>query len=357
VTFDETHMRRALDLAARGRGAVEPNPMVGAIVLDSTGVVVGEGLHEYFGGPHAEVNSLAEAGERARGGTLFVTLEPCCHYGKTPPCTKAIIEAGFRRVVVAMRDPFPKVDGGGIRELENAGIEVVVGVCEKEANDLNAPYLKLLRTGKPWVIAKWAMSLDGKIATRTGDSQWISGEESRRQVHELRARVDGILVGSGTVFADDPMLTARPPGKRTLTRIVLTRSGDLPDSCKLRSTTRETPVIVFTTPEGVQRLNCWKADGAEVIVVSGLGEALSELGKRQFTNLLVEGGARILGAFHDANEIDEVQVYLAPKLIGGDGAVSPVAGLGIGKLSDGRTWRTVSVEKIGDDMCITVRKA
>ena len=357
MTVDETQMRRALELAERGRGGVEPNPMVGAVVLDAQGGKVAEGWHEQFGGPHAEVNAFAQSGERARGGTLYVTLEPCCHFGKTPPCTKAVIAAGIRRVVVAMRDPFPKVDGGGIRELENAGIEVVVGVCEKEAIALNTPYLKLLRTGKPWVIAKWAMSLDGKIATRTGDSKWVSGEESRAHAHALRGQVDGILVGSGTVFADDPLLTARPPGRRTLTRIVLTRSGQLPEACKLRTTARETPVIVFTTAEGADRLNGWKADGAEVIAVGGIGDMLSELGNRRFTNLLVEGGAGIHGAFHDADEIDEVRVYLAPKLIGGKDAVSPVAGLGIGKLSEGSGWETVMVEQFAGDVCITSRRA
>jgi diaminohydroxyphosphoribosylaminopyrimidine deaminase/5-amino-6-(5-phosphoribosylamino)uracil reductase len=356
VTFDETQMQRALELAERGRGGVEPNPMVGAVVLDAQSGVVGEGLHESFGGPHAEVNALARIRGSAVGGTLYVTLEPCCHFGKTPPCTKAIIAARIRRVVVAMRDPFPKVDGGGIRELENAGIKVVVGVCEQEAIALNAAYLKLIRTGKPWVIAKWAMSLDGKIATRTGDSQWISGEESRKHAHELRARVDGILVGSGTVFADDPMLTARPSGKRTLARIVLTRSGKLPETCKLRSTARETPVIVFTTAEGADHLSGWKADGAEVIAINGIGEMLSELGRRCFTNLLIEGGAGILGAFSDANELDEVRVYIAPKLIGGKDAVSPMGGLGIGKLSDGGEWQTVKVEQFAGDICITARK-
>ncbi len=355
---NETHMRRALELAERGRGGVEPNPMVGAVVLDSHGKIVGEGWHEDFGGPHAEVNALAEVGDRACKGTLFVTLEPCCHYGKTPPCTKSILAAGIRRVIVAMRDPFPKVDGGGIRELENAGIEVEVGVCETEAIALNAPYLKLLRTGQPWVIAKWAMSLDGKIATRSGDSQWISGEDSRRHAHALRGRVDGILVGSGTVFADDSMLTARPPGKRILTRIVLSRSGNLPESCQLRSSARQSPVIVFTTTEVVGRLNGWKNDGAEVIALEGdfLGGVLNELGQRRFTNLLVEGGAGILGAFHDARLIDEVQIYLAPKLIGGTDSLSPVAGMGIGTLNEGADWQTVKVEHLGGDLHIVARR-
>ncbi len=206
----EPWMRHALALAARGRGFVEPNPMVGAVVLDSAGKLVGEGWHQKFGGPHAEIHALEAAGEKARGGTLVVTLEPCCHHGKTPPCTDAILKAGIRRVVAAMTDPFPKVAGGGLKLLRDAGLEVHIGLCEPEAKRLNEPYLKLLRTGRPWVHAKWAMTLDGKIATRTGDSKWISGEESRRRVHELRGKVDAIIVGRGTVIADDPLLTARP---------------------------------------------------------------------------------------------------------------------------------------------------
>src|SRR5262245_30652842 len=202
-------MRHALALAEKGRGYVEPNPMVGAVVLDSAGQFAGEGWHQKFGGPHAEVFALAAAGERARGGTLVVTLEPCCHHGKTPPCTDAVLKAGITRVVAAMSDPFPKVAGGGLAILRNAGVEVHVGLCEPQALALNAPYLKLLRTGRPWVHAKWAMSLDGKLATHTGASMWISGEESRRRVHELRGRMDAIIVGRRTV-ADDPLLTARP---------------------------------------------------------------------------------------------------------------------------------------------------
>src|SRR5688500_7305813 len=217
---DRAHMRRALALARRGWGRTAPNPMVGAVVVRD-GVVVGEGWHAEFGGDHAEVMALREAGERARGATLYVTLEPCCHHGKTPPCTKAVIAARVGRVVCAMADPFPRVAGDGIAELRSTGIAVAIGVCEAEARVLNAPYLTLLGKGRPWVIAKWAMSLDGRIATRTGDSKWISGEASRRLVHELRGRVDAVMVGSGTALADDPLLTARPPGPRTAARVVL----------------------------------------------------------------------------------------------------------------------------------------
>src|SRR5262249_11888135 len=203
----------ALHRAGRGRGGAEPNPLVGAVVVRD-GKVVGEGWHRRYGEAHAEVNALAAAGEAARGATLYVTLEPCCHHGKTPPCTDAVLRAGIARVVAAMSDPFPQVSGQGTAQLRAAGVSVEVGLGEKEARRLNAPYLKLLATGRPYVHAKWAMTLDGKIATRTGDSKWISNRASRARVHELRGRMDAILVGIGTALAGDPLLTARPPGPR-----------------------------------------------------------------------------------------------------------------------------------------------
>src|SRR5581483_10404701 len=242
MNLDAWHMARALELAELGRGYVEPNPLVGCIVVQGA-EVIGEGWHRRFGGPHAEIDALAVAGHRAKGGTLVVTLEPCCHWGKTPPCTKAVIAAGIRRVVVAQRDPFPAVSGGGIDELRAAGIEVEVGVREDEARILNAPYLKLLETGRPWIIAKWAMSLDGKLATRTGHSQWISGDKSRRVAHAMRGRVDAVLVGRGTVEADDPLLTARPVGPRVATRIVLDSRATLSSDSQLVRTVEAAPVL------------------------------------------------------------------------------------------------------------------
>lgn len=356
---DERWMRHALALAARGRGAVEPNPMVGAVVLDAAGRPVGEGWHERFGGPHAEVNAFAAAGDAARGGTLYVTLEPCCHFGKTPPCTDAVLRSGVRRVVAAMADPFPKVAGGGLTILRGAGLDVAVGVCEAEARRLNTPYLKLVHTGPPWVIAKWAMTLDGKIATRTGDSKWISGDESRRRVHELRGRVDAVIVGRGTVVADDPQLTARPPGPRTPTRVVVTASGELPERCQLRATAREVPVLVATAAECVGKLAGWAADGAEVVgVAAGDGglsvdALLAELGRRRMTNVLVEGGAGLLGAFLDAGAVDEAWAFVAPKVVGGRAAPSPVGGAGVGRIADALRAADVTVERIGDDVLIT----
>lgn len=345
----EPLMRRALELAARGRGFVEPNPMVGAVVLDRSGTVVGEGWHQRFGWPHAEVIALEVAGERARGGTLVVTLEPCCHHGKTPPCTDAILGSGVTRVVVAMDDPFPRVAGGGLAVLREGGVEARVGFCEREARRLNAPYLKLLRTGKPWVHAKWAMTLDGKLATRTGDSRWVSGEESRQRVHELRGRVDAVIVGRGTVVADDPLLTARPPGPRVAARVVVSASGELPERCRLRETACEIPVIIFTAPGNEARLAGWRAAGAEVVPVEGIPAILDDLGKRRFTNLLVEGGAELFGSFLDADLVDEFHVYVAPRIAGGVGP-SPVGGSGVGRMAQSLRVVEFTNQSSGEDV-------
>ncbi|HEX4612124.1 MAG TPA: bifunctional diaminohydroxyphosphoribosylaminopyrimidine deaminase/5-amino-6-(5-phosphoribosylamino)uracil reductase RibD [Urbifossiella sp.] len=357
----EPVMRQALALAARGRGAVEPNPMVGAVVLGPGGEVAGEGWHERFGGPHAEIHALAAAADRARGGTLVVTLEPCCHHGKTPPCTDAVLRAGVRRVVAARGDPFPKVAGGGLALLRDAGVMVEVGLCEAEAERLNAPYLKLLRTGRPWVHLKWAMTLDGKTATRTGDSQWISGPESRRRVHELRGVVDAVLVGRGTVEADDPLLTARPPGPRIPARVVLTTSGRLPDARKLRATAREGPVIVFTAAGNEGNLAGWAADGAEVVPLPtgerglSVDDVLAELGRRRMTHVLVEGGAGVHGAFLDARTVDELHVFVAPLLIGGAGAAGVTGGVGVERLATALQLDELRAETIGADLYLHAR--
>ena len=323
--------------------------MVGAVVLDSGGRLAGEGWHQKFGGPHAEVFALAAAGDRARGGTLVVTLEPCCHHGKTPPCTDAVLSAGIARVVVAMADPFPKVAGGGLAILRAAGVEVQVGVCEADAVALNAPYLKLLRTGRPWVHAKWAMTLDGKIATHIGDSKWISGEESRRRVHELRGRMDAILVGAGTVFADDPLLTARPAGARVPARIVVSASGNLPEACQLRATARDVPVIVYTA--NAAPLAGWADDGAEVVSTPNFDAVLADLGARRFTNVLIEGGAGLLGSAFDAGAIDEYHVFIAPKLVGGTGP-SSLGGVGVSRMADALALVRSTFEPSGADVYI-----
>lgn len=345
---DAQAMRRALELAARGRGLVEPNPMVGCVVVDD-GVVVGEGWHERFGETHAEVNALRSAGDSARGATLYVTLEPCCHTGKTPPCVEAILAAGVTRVVAAMRDPFPQVDGGGVAKLEAAGVDCSVGLLGEEAKRLLRPYLKLVTTGRPWVIAKWAMSLDGKIATRTGDSQWISGEASRAAVHELRGQVDAIVVGAGTLVADDPLLTARPPGARTPLRIVVADDRPLPLDRKLWSDGDGGAVLV-AVGEGYPVADAAELEGlgAEVLRLDPAG-LLDELGRRRLTNVLVEGGGKLLGRLFDERLVDEVHAYIAPKVFGGEAAPSPIAGLGVEGIGDAVGLSDVQVERLGED--------
>jgi diaminohydroxyphosphoribosylaminopyrimidine deaminase/5-amino-6-(5-phosphoribosylamino)uracil reductase len=344
---DTDWMRLALDLARRGRGFVEPNPMVGAVVVRE-GRAVGEGWHRRYGEAHAEVHALAQAGESARGATLYVTLEPCCHWGKTAPCADAVIRAEISRVAAAMADPFPKVAGGGIQQLKDAGITVDVGILEADARRLNAPYLTLLSKQRPYIHAKWAMTLDGKIATRTGHSQWISGEESRRRVHDLRGRVDAIIVGAGTVRADDPQLTARPPGPRAALRVVLSRRGDLPPRCRLLQTARDIPVLIAGSEIGEPQRQTLESFGCQVLTMD-LPHLIAELGRRRMTNLLVEGGAAMLGSFRDANAIDEVHVFIAPILMGGVQALSPVAGAGATTIGDGLRLTAWTCDRSGDD--------
>jgi diaminohydroxyphosphoribosylaminopyrimidine deaminase/5-amino-6-(5-phosphoribosylamino)uracil reductase len=355
---DEKWMQQALELAERGRGFVEPNPLVGAVIVQDE-QVVGAGWHQRYGEAHAEIVALAAAGARARGGRLYVTLEPCCHHGKTPPCTAALVEAGIVSVMAAHPDPFPAVAGKGAAELEAAGIPCTFGPGEKAARRLNAPYLKQLATGRPYVHAKWAMSLDGKIATRTGNSKWISSPASRAWVHALRGRMDAIIVGSGTARTDDPLLTARPPGPRTPLRIVLCSSAELPSTAQLVQTARETPVLVATTTaadsSAVRQLRSW---GIEVLSMeksdhpTRAAGLLDELGRRRFTNVLVEGGAGVFGSFLDASLIDEVHVFLAPMLIGGATALTPISGQGAETLAQAVALEEWHVEQLDRDLVI-----
>jgi diaminohydroxyphosphoribosylaminopyrimidine deaminase/5-amino-6-(5-phosphoribosylamino)uracil reductase len=361
---DYDHILLALELAARGEGLVEPNPMVGCVIVQEN-EVVGEGWHEQFGGPHAEVNALKAAGTAARGATLYVTLEPCCHQGKTPPCTRAIIAAGIARVVLALRDPFPQVAGGGIAELQAAGIRVDCGLGEVAARRLCAPYLKLVSRGRPWVIAKWAMTLDGRIATSSGESQWISGEEARLVVHRLRGRMDAIVVGRQTLAADDPLLTARPAGLRIPTRIVLDSQARTPLSAQVVRTASEAPTLIVASQaagdlvgmrDGVaQRAAALTAAGCEVYFAVGdspaarLADLLDELGRRRMTNVLVEGGGQLLGSLRDLDEIDEVHAFIAPKLLGQADAISPFVGQGAASLALATQLHNVRLESLGDD--------
>jgi diaminohydroxyphosphoribosylaminopyrimidine deaminase/5-amino-6-(5-phosphoribosylamino)uracil reductase len=353
---DEIWMRRAVELAERGRGHVEPNPLVGAVLVRADRIV-GEGWHERFGQAHAELNALAQAGEAARGAVLYVTLEPCCHHGKTPPCTEALIRAGIVGVKAALEDPFPQVAGQGAAQLRGAGIPIEFGLCAAEARRQNAPYLTLLTRRRPHVHAKWAMSLDGKIATRSGDSRWISCEASRRHVHEMRGRMDGILVGIGTALADNPLLTARPAGPRSACRVILDSQARLPLDSQLVRTARETPVLVATCCTDPARLDPLRSAGCEMLVLRAeagvsIADLLKELGRRRWTNLLVEGGASVLGSFLDAGAIDEVNVFVAPQLLGGTGARTPIAGVGVLQLTQALKVQEWTCKPIGADFLV-----
>ncbi len=318
---DERFMSVAIDCARRGRGAVEPNPMVGAVIVRD-GVEIARGWHRRFGGPHAERDALAaarDAGANVRGATMYVTLEPCCHYGKTPPCTDALLESGIARVVVGMLDPDERVSGRGVEILRSAGADVTVGVREGEVRELLAPYVKLRRQRRPWVICKWAQTADGLLAMPPGEGRWISGEASRRHVHELRGLCDGILVGVGTVLADDPLLTNRSGIGKQPVRVVLDSHLRTPSDCQLLRTLKESPVLIATTPaaDGAAA-GLLQTAGAEIVTLPAsptgvdLGALLDELGRRQWTHLLVEGGAGVLRSFLDGGLADELLVYVAP---------------------------------------------
>ena len=338
--------------------------MVGAVVV-ADGVAVGVGHHERFGGPHAEVAALARAGGLARGATLYVTLEPCCHFGKTPPCVDAVLQAGVARVVAAHRDPFPKVDGGGLTRLRDAGVEVTVEVLGDAARALNAPYLKRVLFGMPFVTAKWAMTLDGRTATGSGDSRWISNARSRSLVHEVRGQMDAILVGVGTALADDPELTARPPGPKTPVRVVLDSRGRLPTAGKLAQTAQVVPVWVATTERAsadhlatLAELGCeilhFDSGPAGAVPVEAL---LKELGRRGVTNLLVEGGGAVLGSFFDGGQVDAVDVFIAPKIEGGTHRHSPAQGVGFAAMADAWQLDSPKISVVDGDVRIQGRLA
>lgn len=352
-------MRRALELARRGIGLVEPNPAVGAVILDEQRRLLGEGWHGNFGGPHAEVMALRQAGEAAAGATLFVTLEPCAHHGKTPPCTQAVITAGIRRVVAAVRDPAVHGTVSGVQQLQAAGVEVDVGLCADEAAELIAPFTTLVTRKRPYVHAKWAMTLDGKLATRTGHSQWISNAPSREVVHTLRGRMDAIIVGIGTALRDDPLLTARPPGPRIAARIVLDAQARLPLDSQLIRTLDSAPVIVATSNRAdPQRRAQLVEAGAEVLSCPATGDSpaidiaalLEILGDRRMSNVLVEGGSQILGSFRDQNLIDEVHCFVAPKVVGGAQALSPMSGNGADEIPLQSSLIHPRIEILGDNV-------
>lgn len=352
--MDEIHiafMQRALDLAQRAKGRTSPNPLVGAVIVKD-GEVIGEGYHWKAGTPHAEVHALNAAGERAKGATLYTTLEPCCHWGRTPPCTEALIQAGIKQVYVAEVDPNPSVAGKGIQQLQNAGINVHVDVCRQEAEDLNEVHRKYIQTGKPFVVLKTAMSLDGKIATTSGESQWITSAASRQRGHEVRDAVDAILVGRGTVARDNPALTTRLQDKegQDPIRIVLDSHGRTSMDARIFNAESEAGVIVAVTPAAPpENVDALEKAGAEVLTVPAvLGKVcfkrlMEILGKREITSVLIEGGSEINASALAAGIVDKVMCFVAPKLIGGQNAPGPIGGAGIHSLADAVNLKRIHV--------------
>lgn len=357
--MDERYMRRALELARLARGRTSPNPMVGAVVVKN-GEIVGEGWHQKAGTPHAEIHALRAAAENARDAELFVTLEPCCHSGRTGPCTEAVVAAGIRRVIVAMTDPNPKVAGQGITCLREHGIEVSTGVLAPEAADLNAAFIKWISCGLPFVVLKSGMSLDGKIATATGESKWITGPESRLAVHRLRDSVDVIMTGIGTVLADDPELTTRlPEGGRSPVRVILDRMARLPLEAKILADGVSPVIIVVSTDAPADRVASLERNGAEVLRmqtdVSGvdLHTTLRALGERCYSSVLVEAGGTLNGALLKQNLVDRMVLFMAPRIIGGSSAPGPFGGEGIKLLSDAVELEDIEISRTGQDIMVS----
>jgi diaminohydroxyphosphoribosylaminopyrimidine deaminase / 5-amino-6-(5-phosphoribosylamino)uracil reductase len=362
---DHAHLARAIELAEQGRGRVSPNPLVGAVLVKD-GEVVGEGWHSAYGAPHAEREAIAAAaGTAVSGATLYVSLEPCCHQGKTPPCTEAISEAGIARVVVASDDPTEKAAGRGLGILRDEGIEVDVaeGELAARARLLNQPFRKHARTGRPWVLFKSAMTLDGKVATETGDSKWISGEASRTRAHWWRSECDAVAVGIGTALHDDPQLTARVEGvHRQPRRVVFDSEARLPLDSQLVAAARGLPLTVVVSRAARRTaVEALETAGAEVLIATGENEparvrsALAELGARDVTSILLEGGPHIAGAFLDAGEIDEIRLFLAPLVLGGRSARATLEGEGREAIADAVHALTLDCESIGQDLLVSAR--
>jgi diaminohydroxyphosphoribosylaminopyrimidine deaminase/5-amino-6-(5-phosphoribosylamino)uracil reductase len=361
---DTRHLLRALELAAEARGQTSPNPLVGAVIVKD-GRTIGEGYHHRAGDPHAERMALAACSEDPIGATMYVTLEPCCHHGRTPPCTDAIVEAGIKRVVIASDDPHPHAAGRGLGILRDEGVRVdhVEGEACDAARLLNQPFRKHARTGRPLVVFKSAMTLDGKVATASGDSKWISSEASRMRAHRWRAECDAVAVGIGTALADDPRLTARVPGvDRQPRRVVFDSTARLPLDSTLVQTAADVPtVVVVTRAADRATTQALESAGVEVIRVQGstdsqrICDALDALGEREVQSLLLEGGPRLAGAFFDAGEIDEFHAFVAPLVAGGGRARAAIAGEGVDRIDAAARAAAVEVERIGDDVLISAR--
>jgi diaminohydroxyphosphoribosylaminopyrimidine deaminase / 5-amino-6-(5-phosphoribosylamino)uracil reductase len=354
---DEQWMRQVLRLAKKGKGRTSPNPMVGAILVRG-GSVAGQGYHARAGEPHAEVLALHQAGGKARGATLYINLEPCTHYGKTPPCAPQVIESRVKRVVIGMEDPNPRVKGKGIESLRQAGLSVHVGVLEKECQKLNEAFCKYIVTGEPFVTLKIASTLDGKIATRRGDSKWITGEDSRRFVHRLRDQADGVLVGIGTILRDDPLLTARIKGGRDPYRIVLDSRLRVPEGAKVFDGSPSRVILVTTKAGSKNKMERLKKRGVRILTLDrkqgriDLKACLRDLGAIGLMTLLVEGGNRVNGSFLDGELVDKFSLFFSPKWIGDPGAIGIFGGHGIRDLQEVIRLKEVRMRKMGEDFLL-----
>jgi len=360
TTFDRQMISRTLELAARGVGLVSPGPVVGCVIVAADGSVAGEGFYVYEKLKHAETYALEQAGIKAAGGTAYVSLEPHAHHGRTPPCTDALIAAGIRRVVAPNQDPNPKVSGSGFAHLRSAGLEVTEGPMSREARQLNEKYFHFMETGRPFVHLKLATSLDGKIATRTGDSRWITGSASRSRVQELRHEYDAILVGAGTAISDDPLLTDRSglPRRRPLVRVVLDEGLQTSAESQLALTASEAPVLVFTGSKSDSKKEAeFQAKGVEIVRESSnsrdLKSVLTELGGRAIQSVLVEGGGGVASAFLEVGLVDKVTFFIAPRIIGGSAAPNAIGGTGAERLADAVDLERVEVIQRGADYEIT----
>lgn len=357
---DAFYMKRALELAKKGAGYTSPNPLVGAVIVKD-GKIIGEGYHRFYGGPHAEIDAFSNATQPVRDAVLYVNLEPCSHYGKTPPCAAAIVEKKIRKVVVAMKDPNPLVSGKGIVHLKKHGIEVVTGVLEEEARKLNEIFIKYITTKTPFCLLKTAMTLDGKIAAHTGDSKWITGEASRKAVHELRHRFSAIMVGIQTVLADNPLLTTRLENKkgRNPVRIIVDSRGRIPLEANVLQCDAETATIIATTEQiDGKKKEAIEKKGARVLILPSkegkvsLKDLMRELGRLQIDSVLLEGGSTLNASALQEGIVDKVAAFIAPKILGGENAKTPVGGRGKDFVREAFRLENIRVETIGEDILI-----
>ena len=355
---DELYMDRALTLAKLGEGFVNPNPMVGAVVVRE-GKIIGEGYHKAYGLPHAEVEALRNCGSGVEGAQLYVTLEPCCHIGKNPPCTQVIIESGIKKVVVGSLDPNPKVAGKGIQILKEHGIEVITGVLQKECEDLNKVFFHYIQKNEPYIIMKYAMTMDGKIATATGESKWITSQGARKRVHEDRHRYMGIMVGVGTILQDDPSLDCRyREGGDDPIRIICDTHLRTPITAKIVTTASQQTTIIGTSCKDREKWEPYIEAGCDILFLDkgehgiDLRELVAKLGKRGIDSVLLEGGSTLNGSFLTAGLVNKVQCYIAPKIFGGQKAISPVGGVGIGLPKDCLRLSPPKIEVLGEDVLL-----